>query len=311
MKTTIKSLWAFYKDEQKMLNELRGLPATDVLLSKWADYALANDLSQVFKWVYGQLNSVHRTSPRLLKQACVYNRVDVVAFLLTQQPSVSTDDALMLAAGRGYTQVVDMLYNHSICHNFYQEASANPTRLVVAKAACEGRQLALLSHYIPFPMDLEERSLTTLMRVCAEKNFTDGLAHLLQWAIPSEQWDRVASGCIQPYALQSECMLFLINNVPEGTSVLTVKRTVGDALQRLFTLNSIAQLHTHHRATLKVLVPFLSFDEFCARNSSMNVVRNNREALQEIWICVENLLQRNEILQHLPVREDNSIKRKM
>ena len=74
MKTTIKSLWALYKDEQKLLDELRRLPSTDVLLSKWADYALANDLSQVFKWVYGQLNTVYHTSPRLLKQACVYNR---------------------------------------------------------------------------------------------------------------------------------------------------------------------------------------------------------------------------------------------
>lgn len=305
MKTTIKSLWALYKNERKVLDELRGVPSTDVLLSKWADYALANDLSQVFKWVYGQLNTVYHTSPRLLKQACVYNRVEVVSFLVRQNPHLPTSEALTVAAARGHTDVVRILYSHNIVHS---EGNVMNTSYAVAKAACEGRQIELLRQYIPFPMDLEEKHLTTLMRVCAGKNFTDGLTHLLQWGISSQQWERVVSDCLQPYGLQGDCMLLLINNIPEETSDFIVKRSVGDALQRVFTVQSITQLSTsHHSAILKALVSHLSFEEFCDRNRSLNLVRNNHQALQEIWSSV----QRDTILKHLPDGHDNSIKRKM
>lgn len=303
MKTTIKSLWALHKDEQKLLKVLQQLPATQNLLSKWAEYAVANHLSDVFEWVYGQLDAAHRHSTHLLKHACVYNRERIVSFLLHQDPDISTTQALTVAGVRGHADVVRVLYAYSIRN----ESNALNARYMVAKAACEGRQTKLLEEYTSFPTAIEEQQRTTLMRVCAAKNFTEGLNYLLQWGLTSDQWNTIASECLQPYALQSECMLLLLKNIPNDTPVFNVKRSVGDALQRLFTVNSISQLNTNNNPILKALVPHLSFEEFCQRNRSLNLVRNNLEDLREIW----NSVQRDAILEHLPNVENSFIKRKM
>lgn len=318
MKPSIKSLWAQYKDDQSVLKEIKNIPSTPRLLNRWSEYAITNNMPMVFEWVSGQLPKHESYNALRLEQACVYNRNHMVAFLLRQDPLVEFNPALIAATFRGHMEVVKTLFDHVRTRHKWiwgedwdkkDNQDLQAARYTIAQAACRGRRLDVLQHYIPF--DLNDPNsfswISNLLAICAEKNFNEGLAHLLQWG-PVDNWERVASLCIQPYALQSECMLLLLENVPSHVSQSTVVRCAGDALQRLVTLNSWDQLeHCKYTPILKSLTQCISFEEFIVRERSSQILRKNHDALEDIW----KRMQRETLLEHIETPEGVCVKRKM
>lgn len=318
MKPSIKSLWAQYKDDQSVLKELKNIPSTPLLLNRWSEYAITNNMPVVFEWVSGQLPKHESYNALRLEQASVYNRNDMVAFLLRHDPLVEFNPALITAASRGYMKVVETLFEHvrtrhkwiwnedwDECDNKDLEAA----RYTIAQAACQSRKIEVLKHYIPFTQNPKDYAawISSLAAICAEKNFTEGLTHLLQWG-PLQDWERIASLCARPYALQSECMIVLLDNIPSFVSQRAVVRCVGDALQRLVTLSSLDKLnHSDKTPILKALTQRISFEEFILRERSSALLRKHHDALEDIW----RRMQRDTIIENIEVSTNVCVKRKM
>lgn len=298
MKATIKSLWAQHKNSDKVLEHLKLLPSTPELRHRWAEYAIANDLTVVFEWVCPQLDPKH--NPLRLEQACVYNRGAIVSFLLRTDPQVKLDAALKTAAQRGRGALVEML-----CPHADSQTDGCALRYIVCEAACTGRQLQLLQSYLASPNDLSRKQMTQLMQVAAGKNFSQGLTHLLEFGLDGDEWARVADECLQLYALQSECMMVLLNNIPANTPAHVIERKVGDALQRLAAVSKLDDPQKSEIAT--ALMAHTTFERFMA-NHRTPMVRSQKDTLEYLW----HKVQRNAILQHIETpQESTAHKRRM
>lgn len=318
MKPSIKSLWAQYKNDQSVLKELKNIPSTPWLLNRWSEYAITNNMPMVFEWVSGQLPKHESYNALRLEQASVYNRNDMVAFLLRHDPLVEFNPALTAAASRGHMKVLETLFDHvGTRHKWIwnedwddrDNKDVEVARYTIAQAACQNRKIEVLQHYIPFAPNPTDYAawISPLAAICAEKNFTQGLIHLLQWG-PLEDWERIASLCAQPYALQSECMIVLLDNVPSQVSPHAVVRCVGDALQRLVTLSGLDKLnHPDKTPILKALTQRISFEEFIARERSSQLLRKHNDALEDIW----RRMQRDTIIENIEVSTNPCVKRKM
>ena len=308
MKATIKSLWAQHKNPDTLLAKLKLLPTTPQLCQKWAEYAIANNLTVVFEWVYPQLNHAHNAVR--LKQACVYNRPEIVAHVLRNDPEVQVGPALQTVAKRGQLALVDVLYNHMSTQSNppqYEQCgsrSIKSKRYAVCDAACVGRQLEVLTAYMSFPTHFTTEETTQLICVAADKNFAEGLRYLLQKGLNEHMWVRAASSCLQPYALQSECMIILLNNIPSGTSQQDIERKVGDALQQLAAVAKIDD--PIHAPIVNALIPHISFETFMTKHSTPRV-RDQKDTLEYLWRQVE----RDKILQQIDQHDTSAGKRRM
>ena len=308
MKTTIKSLWAQHKNPDTVLAELKLLPTTPELFHKWAEYAISNDLTAVFEWVYPQLNHAHNAVR--LKQACVYNRPEIVAHMLRNDPEVQVGPALQTVARRGQLALVDVLYNHMSTQSNPAKYEPCGSRMIKSKryavcdAACVGRQLEVLTAYMSFPTPFTEEEMSQLIGVAAEKNFAEGLRYLLQEGLNEHMWVRAAAKCLQPYGLQSECMIILLNNIPSGTSQQDIERKVGDALQQLA---AVAKLDDPiHGPILNAIIPHITFEDFMRKHSTPRV-RDQKDTLEYLW----RQIQRDTILQHIDPNGNSGVKRRM
>lgn len=291
MKATIKSLWAQHKNPETVLEHLKQLPKTPDLCHRWAEYAIANGLTVVFEWVYPQLDPIH--NPVRLQQACVYNQHAIVSFLLRNDPQVKSSAALNTAAQRGYGNLVEMLYAHT------------PDRYTVCEAACTGRQLHLLQSYLSSPKDLSRKQMTQLMQVAAGKNFSQGLTHLLEFGLDGDEWARAADECLQLYALQSDCMMVLLNNIPANIPPNVIERKVGDALQRLAAVSKLDDPQKSEIVT--ALMAHTTFERFMA-NHRTPMVRSQKDTLEYLW----HKVQRDAILKHIETPQESAAhKRRM
>ncbi len=319
MKPTIKSLWAQHKNDQLVLQELKNIPAAAPLLNRWVEYAVTNNMPAVFEWAIQQIPKHEFHNAVRLEQACVYNRNHMVVSLLRHNPLVDFNPALKSAAARGHMQVLDTLFNHIktrhkwIWNEDWKEEDnkdLQDARFIIAQAACQNRQIEVLKHYIPYTQNDHDNYMSwisPLAAICAEKNFFQGLLHLIQWG-GLQDWERIASLCSQPYALQSECMIVLLDNIPQHVSPHIMERTVGDALQRLVTVNSVDKLnHPDNIRILKALTQRISFENFMERKRSSGMLKKHHDALEDIWIRI----QRDTIIENIEASANSSVKRKM
>lgn len=308
MKPTIKSLWAQHKNPDRVLAELKLLPSTPELIQKWAEYAITNDLTVVFEWLYPQLNHAHNAVR--LKQACVYNRPEIVAHVLRNDPEVQVGPALQTVARRGQLALVDVLYNHMATQAVpgqYEKCGFREIKskcYAVCDAACVGRQFEVLTAYMSFPTPFSSEEMSQLICVAAEKNFTEGLRYLLQGGLSANMWVQATAKCLQPYALQSECMILLLNNIPSGTSQQDIERKVGDALQQLAAVSKLDD--PIHAPILNALTPHITFEEFMRKHSTPRV-RDQKDTLEYLW----RQIQRDTILQHIDPNGNSGVKRRM
>lgn len=317
MKTTIKSLWAQHKDDQRVLQELKHIPTTPLLLNRWAEYAVTNNMPAVFAWVIQQLPRYEAHNDLRLQQASAYNRNDMVLFLLQHDPRICVNLALRSAAFRGHMLVLNTLFEHvKFRHTLIWDEDFNDcddedletARFMIAKSACEGRQIDVLQHYIAFnPHQFgNEAWILPLMKICAQHNFSAGLIHLLQWG-DIKDWKSIAQACYQTHALQSECLLVLLENIPADVPQQSIQECAAHALHRLVTVG-FSKLDQPNNATiLKSLTQLISFEDFITRTHSSQLLQKHHDALQDIWIR----LQRDSILEHIEVPSNTRVKRKM
>jgi hypothetical protein len=130
--------------------------------------------------------------------------------------------------------------------------------------------------------------------------------HFLQWGEIND-WERIAGICSQPHALQKECLLVLLDNIPNNLSQHSIQRCAGDALQRLVTLTGSKFDQPDNAVVLKALTQHISFEDFIVRKSGAELIRKHQDALQDIW----RRMQRDTIMENIEVSTNACVKRKM
>lgn len=288
----IKSVCRRFKNTPALLEQVAALAPSAHHLCRWALYAIENHNPTLFNWVYPQLADP-KVRGDCLTRAASQGQQEMISTILLDHPNgTAFYRALSLAARKGHTEVVDVLWSHYQNHVSMFNSAEWAVARGIMQGACVGDQLDLLQRWL-VKRSKDPDYTDHLIRVCSSSGSERCLGFLLRNNASLETWRMAARMAVKGYHVNTMAVVW--DTFGKFDPVVMEEELPNHLCEQLHTLIEENALSTNNPSVIKMLqliAQRLPLSVFMESHGDELKVQQIYPVLEQIWSEEQNALLR-------------------